>query len=174
MHPTSAAFQALRTKMGSGGRQMMQLLDIDAGALPIIWDADFLYEPHRFGEDTYVLCEINVSSVFRFPNRRLRRSRRTGSSSGVHIYPAGARNPCLAPGQKSGAAPPAIKGNGRAWRTGRSRWAPPRHQVKMSGSVRRIYSPTRQSANHRQRPPRMNALSHNRSFIRRSGGIKAP
>jgi hypothetical protein len=48
--------------------QMMQLLDIDAGSLPIIWDADFLYGPRdRSGEDTYVLCEINVSSVFPFP-----------------------------------------------------------------------------------------------------------
>jgi hypothetical protein len=50
--------------------QMMQLLDINAGALPIIWDADFLYGPRTAsGEDTYVLCEINVSSVFPFPEQ---------------------------------------------------------------------------------------------------------
>ena len=50
--------------------QMMQLLDIDAGSLPIIWDADFLYGPRTAsGEDTYVLCEINVSSVFPFPEQ---------------------------------------------------------------------------------------------------------
>jgi len=44
---------------------MMRLLDIDRDALPIIWDADFLYGPRTAsGEDTYLLCEINVSSVF--------------------------------------------------------------------------------------------------------------
>jgi hypothetical protein len=50
--------------------KMMQLLDIDAGWLPIIWDADFLYGPSdASGQDTYVLCEINVSSVFPFPEQ---------------------------------------------------------------------------------------------------------
>jgi hypothetical protein len=72
MHPASAAaFQTLRTKMESEWTpQMMQLLDIDAESLPIIWDADFLYGPRTAsGEDTYVLCEINVSSVFPFPEQ---------------------------------------------------------------------------------------------------------
>jgi hypothetical protein len=72
MHPASApTFQALRTKMESEWTpQMMQLLDIDAKSLPIIWDADFLYGPRTAsGEDTYVLCEINVSSVFPFPEQ---------------------------------------------------------------------------------------------------------
>ena len=50
--------------------QMMQVLNIDRELLPIIWDADFLYGPRTaFGEDTYVLCEINVSSVFPFPEQ---------------------------------------------------------------------------------------------------------
>jgi hypothetical protein len=50
--------------------QMMQLLEIDFESLPIIWDADFLYGPlTASGEDTYVLCEINVSSVFPFPEQ---------------------------------------------------------------------------------------------------------
>jgi hypothetical protein len=72
MHPASAApFQTLRTKMESEWTpQMMQLLDIEAESLPIIWDADFLYGPRTAsGEDTYVLCEINVSSVFPFPEQ---------------------------------------------------------------------------------------------------------
>ena len=72
MYPASApTFQALRTKMESEWTpQMMQLLDIDAHSLPIIWDADFLYGPRApTGEDTYVLCEINVSSVFPFPDQ---------------------------------------------------------------------------------------------------------
>jgi hypothetical protein len=71
MHPAAAPeFQALRRKMESGWTpQMMQLLDIDAGSLPVIWDADFLYGPcDASGQDTYVLCEINVSSVFPFPD----------------------------------------------------------------------------------------------------------
>jgi len=35
--------------------------------VPIIWDADFLYGPRTASaEDTYVLREINVSSVFAY------------------------------------------------------------------------------------------------------------
>ena len=50
--------------------QMIAALDIDAASLPIIWDADFLYGPRTAsGEDTYVLCEINVSSVFAIPEQ---------------------------------------------------------------------------------------------------------
>ncbi|HLH96151.1 MAG TPA: Cj0069 family protein [Xanthobacteraceae bacterium] len=70
MHPASAPqFQALRVKMEREWvPQMQRLLEIDAEALPLIWDADFLYGPRtRAGEDTYVLCEINVSSVYPFP-----------------------------------------------------------------------------------------------------------
>jgi hypothetical protein len=72
MHPASApAFQALRTRMESEWTpQMMRQLDIDAESLPIIWDADFLHGPRTpSGEDSYVLCEINVSSVFPFPEQ---------------------------------------------------------------------------------------------------------
>ncbi len=72
MHGASApAFQALRTKMEMEWTpQMMRLLDIDPASLPIIWDADFLYGPRTAaGEDTYVLCEINVSSVAPFPDQ---------------------------------------------------------------------------------------------------------
>jgi hypothetical protein len=70
MHgPDAPAFQALRSKMeGEWTPQMMQTLDIDAASLPIIWDADFLYGPRTAtDEDTYVLCEINVSCVFAIP-----------------------------------------------------------------------------------------------------------
>ena len=50
--------------------QMMAVLGLDAVALPIIWDADFLYGPRTAsGDDTYVLCEINVSSVFAIPDQ---------------------------------------------------------------------------------------------------------
>ena len=70
MHgPNAAPFQGLRTKMETEWTpQMMQILGIQANALPIIWDADFLYGPRdAAGEDTYVLCEINVSCVFAIP-----------------------------------------------------------------------------------------------------------
>jgi uncharacterized protein DUF6815 len=72
MHGADAApFQALRAKMETEWTpQLMQLLGIDAGSLPIVWDADFLYGPRTAaGEDTYVLCEINVSSVFAIPDQ---------------------------------------------------------------------------------------------------------
>jgi hypothetical protein len=71
MHgPDAPPFQALRAKMESEWTpQMMQVLGIDSAALPIIWDADFLYGPRTaLGEDTHVLCEINVSSVFAIPD----------------------------------------------------------------------------------------------------------
>src|SRR5215212_5732724 len=71
MHgPDAAPFQALRTKMeGEWVPQMMQVLGIERGTLPIIWDADFLYGPRDVvGVDSYVLCEINVSSCFAIPD----------------------------------------------------------------------------------------------------------
>jgi hypothetical protein len=65
------AFQALRRKMESDWTPaMMRLLDIDPASLPVIWDADFLYGPTtEFGDDTFVLCEIDVSAVFPFPDQ---------------------------------------------------------------------------------------------------------
>jgi hypothetical protein len=72
MHGADAVpFQALRAKMeGEWTPQMMEILGIDAALLPIIWDADFLYGPRTAsGDDTYVLCEINVSSVFAIPDQ---------------------------------------------------------------------------------------------------------
>ncbi len=71
MRPASAPqFQALRAKMESEWTpQMMQLLNIDGASLPLLWDADFLYGPRTTaGDDTYVLCEINVSCVTPFPH----------------------------------------------------------------------------------------------------------
>jgi len=72
MHGANAApFQTLRKKMEEEWTpQMMATLGIDVAPLPIIWDADFLYGPRTAsGEDTYVLCEINASSVFRIPDQ---------------------------------------------------------------------------------------------------------
>jgi hypothetical protein len=72
MHGAEAEpFQVLRAKMEAEWTpQMMEILCIDAASLPIIWDADFLYGPRTAsGEDSYVLCEINVSSVFAIPDQ---------------------------------------------------------------------------------------------------------
>jgi hypothetical protein len=64
-------FQALRQKMEAEWTpQMMEVLGVGTGSLPIIWDADFLYGPRNTsGDDSYVLCEINVSSVFAIPDQ---------------------------------------------------------------------------------------------------------
>jgi hypothetical protein len=71
MHgPDAAQFGALRAEMEQEWMpQMMQCLGIDRHSLPIVWDAEFLYGPRTPSrEDTYVLCEINVSSVFAIPD----------------------------------------------------------------------------------------------------------
>ena len=62
-------YQRLRKQMETVWvPRMMEVLRIDREALPVIWDADFLYGPRTpDGLDTYVLCEINVSAVWPFP-----------------------------------------------------------------------------------------------------------
>ncbi len=48
--------------------QLTSLLDIPPRDLPMIWDADFMLgPPDADGADSYVLGEINVSSVFPIP-----------------------------------------------------------------------------------------------------------
>lgn len=71
MHPATAEpCQRLRDKMEKEWTpQMMSVLGIDRQSLPVVWDADFLYGPRdAFGNNTYVLCEINVSCVFAVPD----------------------------------------------------------------------------------------------------------
>jgi hypothetical protein len=71
MHPPDAPpFRALRDQVESEWVPGLQaLLDIPTAALPALWDADFLYGPRtNDGADTYVLCEINVSSVAPYPD----------------------------------------------------------------------------------------------------------
>ena len=51
---------------------LQRILGIETHSLPVIWDADFLYGPKtNAGDDTYVLCEINVSSTFAFPDHAM-------------------------------------------------------------------------------------------------------
>ena len=63
-------FQRLRRLMEDEWTpQMISLLSIDRRDLPIIWDADFMLGPSNAdGIDSYVLGEINVSSVFPMPD----------------------------------------------------------------------------------------------------------
>jgi hypothetical protein len=67
--PDVPAYQVLRVKAETEWvPQMINILGINPQGLPVIWDADFLYGPKTAaGEDTYVLCEINVSAVWPFP-----------------------------------------------------------------------------------------------------------
>jgi hypothetical protein len=63
-------FQRLRRLMEDEWTpQLMSLLDIARRDLPMIWDADFMLGPSNADEaDSYVLGEINVSSVFPIPD----------------------------------------------------------------------------------------------------------
>jgi len=67
--PDDSRFQRLRAAMERDWTPgMARLLEIDPDDLPAIWDADFLLGPKSVdGEDSYVLCEINASSVFPMP-----------------------------------------------------------------------------------------------------------
>ena len=71
--PTKPEFQALKLMLETSWVQEMQrVLEIGDDALPVLWDADFLYGPKDdTGRDSYVLCEINVSSVSPFPSEAL-------------------------------------------------------------------------------------------------------
>ena len=68
--PSMPQFQSLKRRLEHEWLPAIQrLLDIDTDQLPVLWDCDFLLGPKsESGEDTYVLCEINVSSVSPFPD----------------------------------------------------------------------------------------------------------
>jgi hypothetical protein len=68
--PDDVRFQHLRGVMEADWTPgLARLLEIAPTDLPVIWDADFLLGPKTAaGEDSYVLCEINASSVFPFPD----------------------------------------------------------------------------------------------------------
>ena len=80
----TARYQPLRSKMEQEWvPQMQELLGIDTSMLPVIWDADFLYGPKNdAGDDTYVLCEVNVSAVWPFPPQA---TPRLAAAAAVHL-----------------------------------------------------------------------------------------
>jgi hypothetical protein len=67
--PSTERYRTLRARLESEWvPELQRILGLDTHALPVIWDADFLLGPTtEEEEDTYVLCEINVSSTFAFP-----------------------------------------------------------------------------------------------------------
>jgi hypothetical protein len=71
--PTRADFQRLKDKLEREWLdQLCGIVGVEKAQLPILWDADFLYgEKEADGADTYILCEINVSSVYPFPDDAL-------------------------------------------------------------------------------------------------------
>ena len=48
--------------------ELLSCLQLTKSELPLLWDMDFMFGPKdEQGEDTYVLCEINVSCVSPYP-----------------------------------------------------------------------------------------------------------
>jgi hypothetical protein len=70
---TAPEFQHLRERAESEWvPELQRIVGVETTSLPVIWDIDLLYGPKTSsGEDTFVLCEINVSSTFAFPEQAL-------------------------------------------------------------------------------------------------------
>ena len=67
--PGAERFRHLRERVETEWvPEMQQLLDLERASLPVIWDIDFL---HGSNEGSYVLCEINASSTFAFPEHAM-------------------------------------------------------------------------------------------------------
>jgi hypothetical protein len=65
-------FQQLRHRVEAEWvPELQRRLDLGRESLPVIWDIDFLYGPKKDGEESYVLCEINASSTFAFPEHAM-------------------------------------------------------------------------------------------------------
>jgi hypothetical protein len=67
--PTLPECQALKQQLENEWVPALQrVLHIATDDLPVLWDCDFLLGPKTAARaDTYVLCEINASSVAPFP-----------------------------------------------------------------------------------------------------------
>jgi hypothetical protein len=67
--PADARFQGLKQLLERDWiEEMAEILALSLDDLPVIWDADFLLgAKDASGQDSYVLCEINASSVFPIP-----------------------------------------------------------------------------------------------------------
>jgi hypothetical protein len=69
------AYQTLRMKCQLDWiPAMSSLLGLETRQLPVIWDADFLHGPKTAADaDSYVLCEINISAVWPYPEHASRK-----------------------------------------------------------------------------------------------------
>ncbi len=67
--PTLPSYQALKQQLEDEWVPAVQRrFCIETGGLPVLWDCDFLLgRKTASGADTYVLCEINASSVSPYP-----------------------------------------------------------------------------------------------------------
>jgi hypothetical protein len=68
--PTLPHLEGLKRRLESEWvPELRRLFGIAADELPLLWDCDFLHgESDGSGDERYVLCEINVSSVAPFPD----------------------------------------------------------------------------------------------------------
>ena len=108
--PTEPAYRDLRLRVETEWvPELQRILGLRTAQLPVIWDLDFLYGAKTAdGEDTYVLCEINVSSTFAFPEfampgvaraavERIRERREAGSGRRRRAAPRSASTPDAPP-----------------------------------------------------------------------------
>jgi len=67
--PDKEEFQSLKKQMEETWLpELLATLQIPREELPLLWDADFMFGPKDAkGNDTFILCEINVSCVTPFP-----------------------------------------------------------------------------------------------------------
>jgi hypothetical protein len=67
--PTLPGYESLKQQLEDEWLpEVRRRFGIEPGALPVLWDCDFLLGAKTAsGADTYVLCEINASSVSPFP-----------------------------------------------------------------------------------------------------------
>lgn len=79
--PTEKVFEVASARRYRALRELMEtrwigelqeVVGVHRDSLPVIWDVDFLLgDKTDNGEDTYVLCEINASSTFAFPEHAM-------------------------------------------------------------------------------------------------------
>lgn len=71
--PDLPEFQPLRKRMEAEWvPALLRRIGLTPHDLPVIWDADFLWERPPGGPEHFELCEINVSAVFPYPDSALR------------------------------------------------------------------------------------------------------
>ena len=71
-HAEALQFRHLRERVETEWvPELQRRLGVDRDGLPVIWDIDFLYGERSDMAESYVLCEINASSTFAFPEHAM-------------------------------------------------------------------------------------------------------